>query len=32
MEKIKVGIVGTGYTVGMADAHVKGYCWTVWRQ
>ena len=25
MEKIKVGIVGTGYTVGMADAHVKGY-------
>ena len=25
MEKIKVGIAGTGYTVGMANAHVIGY-------
>lgn len=25
MQKIRVGIVGTGYTVGMADNHVKGY-------
>lgn len=25
MEKIKVGIAGTGYTVGMANAHVNGY-------
>lgn len=25
MGKIKVGIVGTGYTVGIANAHVRGY-------
>ena len=25
MEKIKVGIVGTGYTVGIAANHVNGY-------
>lgn len=25
MEKIKVGIVGTGYTVGIANNHVNGY-------
>lgn len=25
MEKIRVGIVGTGYTVGIADNHAKGY-------
>ena len=25
MEKIRVGIVGTGYTVGIAGNHAKGY-------
>lgn len=25
MEKIKVGIAGTGYTVGIANSHVNGY-------
>lgn len=25
MKKIRVGIAGTGYTVGMANAHVNGY-------
>lgn len=25
MKKIRVGIAGTGYTVGMANAHVIGY-------
>ncbi|NLS84586.1 MAG: Gfo/Idh/MocA family oxidoreductase [Ruminococcaceae bacterium] len=25
MKKIKVGIVGTGYTVGIANNHVNGY-------
>jgi predicted dehydrogenase len=25
VEKIKVGIIGTGYTIGIAKAHVEGY-------
>jgi predicted dehydrogenase len=25
MEKIKIGIVGTGYTIGIAKAHIQAY-------